>query len=120
MNALDILDHARDTLTVRRVFGEPIERDGLLVVPVAAVAGGAGAGSGEEGGPAESPAAAHGGIGGGWGGSTRGIGVFVIGDGQVRWEPAVDVTRLIVGSQVALIVGLLVLRSIVRARRRRT
>jgi uncharacterized spore protein YtfJ len=115
MNAREILEHVRDTLTVQRVFGDPIERDGLLVVPVASVTGGGGSGEGQ---PAEGTKTGSG-SGGGWGGSARGLGVFVIGDGQVRWEPAVDVTRLIVGSQVALVVGLLVLRSIVKRRRRR-
>ena len=40
---------ARDTFTVRRVFGEAYERDGVLVVPVARVTGvmGTGAGGGE-------------------------------------------------------------------------
>lgn len=118
MNAREILDQARDTLTVRRVFGEPIERDGLLVVPVASVSGGAGGGSGETMEP--DPDTPHGtGGGGGWGGWTRPMGVFVIGNGQVRWEPAVDVNRAILGGQIALIVGLLVVRSVLRRRARR-
>ena len=37
---------AEDTFTVRRVFGEAYERDGVLVVPVARVLGGVGTGSG--------------------------------------------------------------------------
>src|SRR5439155_950161 len=57
MDAKEILEHARDALTVRRVFGDPIEREGVLVVPVARLMGGAGSGSGEGGG------------GGGWGGA---------------------------------------------------
>src|SRR6202022_2270808 len=47
MNATEILEQTRDTLTVRRVYGEPIERDGMLVVPVASVTAGGGAGAGE-------------------------------------------------------------------------
>ena len=115
MNPKEILEQARDTFTVRRVFGEPIERDGLVLVPVAAVSGGGGAGSGE-GRPAEgSPAGT--GAGGGFGGTARPVGVYVIDHGQVRWEPAVDVGRVIIGAQVVLVVGLLVLRSVLRARR---
>ena len=115
MNPKEILEQARDTFTVRRVFGEPIERDGLVLVPVAAVSGGGGAGSGE-GRPAEgSPAGT--GAGGGFGGTARPVGVYVIDHGQVRWEPAVDVGRAIIGAQVVLVVGLLVLRSVLRARR---
>jgi uncharacterized spore protein YtfJ len=107
MDAKEILEQARDALTVRRVFGEPIEREGVLVVPVARLMGGAGSGSGEEGG------------GGGWGGAAVPAGVYVIDGQDVRWQPAVDVNRAILGGQVAFVVGLLVLRSIVRSSRRR-
>jgi uncharacterized spore protein YtfJ len=118
MDAKEILEQARDTFTMRRVFGEPIERDGLTVVPVATVMGGAGAGSGE-GRPAGGSAQGSGsGLGGGWGGVARPVGVYVIDHGQVRWEPAIDVGRVILGAQVVLVVGLLVLRSVLKRRRR--
>jgi uncharacterized spore protein YtfJ len=116
MNANEILEQARDTFTVRRVFGEPIERDGLVLVPVAAVQGGAGAGSGEGRQAEDAPAST--GSGGGWGGTARPVGVYVIEHGKVRWEPAIDVGRVILGAQVVMVVGLLVLRSVLRARRR--
>lgn len=119
MEASEILEKARDTLTVRRVFGEPIEREGTLVVPVARVRGGAGAGSGE-GKMQEGEARPVGtGRGGGWGADAKPVGVFVIVDGDVRWRPAVDVNRVVLGGQIAFVVGLLVLRSIVLSRRRR-
>jgi len=107
MDAGQILEQARDALTVRRVFGEPIQRDGVLVVPVAKLMGGAGSGSGEEG------------AGGGWGGAAVPAGVYVIDGQDVRWRPAIDLNRAILGGQIALVVGLLVLRSILRSRRRR-
>ena len=107
MDAKEVLEHAREALTVRRVFGDPIEREGVLVVPVAKVMGGAGSGAGEEGG------------GGGWGGAAAPAGVYVIDGQDVRWEPALDLNRIILGGQIALVVGLLVARSILRARRRR-
>jgi uncharacterized spore protein YtfJ len=116
MNANEILEQARDTFTVRRVFGEPIERDGLVLVPVAAVQGGAGAGSGEGRQAEDAPAST--GSGGGWGGTARPVGVYVIDHGKVRWEPTIDVGRVILGAQVVMVVGLLVLRSVLRARRR--
>ena len=47
MDAQQILDQANDAITVRRVFGEPIERDGVTVVPVAVVFGGGGGGTGQ-------------------------------------------------------------------------
>ena len=107
MDAKEILEHARDALTIRRVFGDPIEREGVLVVPVAKVMGGAGSGAGEEGG------------GGGWGGAATPAGVYVIDGKDVRWQPALDLNRVILGGQIAFVVGLLVARSILRARRRR-
>jgi uncharacterized spore protein YtfJ len=37
-----------DALTVKRVFGEPYEKDGVTIIPAARVQGGAGAGGGED------------------------------------------------------------------------
>jgi uncharacterized spore protein YtfJ len=41
MNVDELLAGARDAISVRRVFGEPIEHDGVVLVPVARVGGGA-------------------------------------------------------------------------------
>jgi hypothetical protein len=35
MDIRELLDRAGDTITVRRVFGEPYEKDGLVVIPAA-------------------------------------------------------------------------------------
>ena len=107
MDAQQILDQAREALTVRRVFGEPIERDGVVVVPVASVGGSAGGGSGEEGRDRR-------GGGGGFAVRARPSGAFVIRDGDVRWQPAIDVTRIVVGAQVLL--GLVLLGRALRRR----
>jgi uncharacterized spore protein YtfJ len=117
MQSTEILRQAADTLNVRRVFGEPIERDGVLVVPVARVSGGAGAGSGEVRGPQQEGDGPGSGSGGGWGAGARGLGVFVISGEDVRWVPALDLNRVILGGQLVAIVGLLVLRSLLRRRR---
>lgn len=45
-NALSRLDAVKDVMTVQRVFGEPTQIDGVTVVPVAVVRGGAGGGGG--------------------------------------------------------------------------
>ena len=95
-------------LTPKRVFGEPIERDGVMLVPVASVRGGGGAGSGGREGEE--------GTGGGGGISAKGLGVYVVRDGTVSWQPALDVTKLAVGSQVFTLALVLVLRSILRHR----
>jgi uncharacterized spore protein YtfJ len=117
MDPKQIMDQARDVLSVRRVFGDPIERDGLTVVPVAIVRGGAGGGSGESQGGGETAAGTGGGA--GWGAAARPAGVYVISGSDVRWQPAVDVNRIIMGGQIVAVVALLVLRSVLKARRRR-
>jgi len=45
------IDAARDALSVRRVFGDAYQRDGVLVIPVARVCGGIAAGAGDGHGP---------------------------------------------------------------------
>jgi uncharacterized spore protein YtfJ len=83
MNVDELLSGARDAISVRRVFGDPIEHDGVMVVPVARVGGGGGGGSDTE----------HNG-GGGFGLGARPVGVYVVKDGQVSWRPAVDPVRV--------------------------
>jgi hypothetical protein len=46
-------------------------------------------------------------------------GAYVIRNGEVSWQPAVDVTRIALGGQVVAVVLLLVVRSALRRRRRR-
>ena len=84
----DALDIANDTITVKRVFAEPYERDGLTVIPAAAVLGGGGGGSGAD------PQGQQG-EGGGFGTSARPVGAYVIKDGRVKWRPAIDLNRII-------------------------
>jgi uncharacterized spore protein YtfJ len=102
MTPEDILTRVGDQLGIRRVFGEPIEREGVTVVPVAVSIGGGGGGSAPE----------EQGSGGGFGGMVRGIGVYSISHGQVRFVPAVDTTVL--AAMLVLAVGI-----ITHARRRR-
>jgi uncharacterized spore protein YtfJ len=94
MNVDELLGGVRDAITVRRVFGDPIEQDGVMVVPVARVGGGGGGGSDTE----------HNG-GGGFGLGAKPVGVYVIKDGQVSWRPAVDPVRvaLVVVAALALL-----------------
>ncbi len=108
----EILSEARETLTVRRVYGEPIEHNGVTIIPAAAVRGGGGGGAGEPG------EAAPGGSGGGFGMSARPVGAYQITGEEVRWVPAADTTRVILLAESMAIVALLVARSIFRIRRR--
>jgi uncharacterized spore protein YtfJ len=110
MDAQDVITQARDALTVKRVFGEPYEKDGATVVAVATVRGGAGGGGGE------GPEGEGKGSGGGFGMSARPVGMFVIRGDELSWRPAVDVNRIVLGGQVVAVVALLTLRSIVKAR----
>ncbi len=101
--------------TAERVFVSPITQDGVTVIPAAAVdaGGGGGGGSGANG----KGAGTGSGEGGGFGLRAKPAGAFVIRDGSVRWQPAVDVNRVVLGAQVVAVIGLLVIRTIVRSRR---
>lgn len=101
-----------DAMTVSRVYGDPIERDGVTVIPAAAVRGGGGFGGGND-------AQGNEGGGGGSGIIARPVGVYRIENGTVTWEPALDLTRVIVTGQIVAIVFLLVARSILKKRRKR-
>ena len=109
MDIQEVIAQAKDAMTVRRVFGEPYEKDGIVLVPAAAVRGGAGGGSDPEG---------KGG-GGGSGLMARPVGAYLIRDGDVRWQPALDVNRVILGGQIVAIVALLVIRTLLKGRARR-
>jgi uncharacterized spore protein YtfJ len=115
MQPEDILNRVREVATVRQVFGEPYEKDGLLVVPVARIRGGGGGGTGSD--LSDGAEKGRQGGGGGFGIDSRPLGVYVIGDGTVSWQPAVDVTRIVLQAQVVAIIALLVVRSLVRHRR---
>ena len=112
MSVQDLIGQARDTLTVKRVFGDPYERDGVTFIPAAEIIGGAGGGEGQ------APNDVGGtGWGGGFGVYARPAGAYVITDGQVRWQPAIDVNRII--AIASALVGGLVLRQLVRSMLRR-
>jgi uncharacterized spore protein YtfJ len=86
---------AQDAVTVERVYGQPYERDDIVVIPAARISGGGGGGGGED------PDRGGSGSGGGFGIGARPVGAYVIENGRVRWQPAIDVTR--VGAQVAAV-----------------
>ncbi|XVV00654.1 sporulation protein [Actinosynnema sp. CA-248983] len=109
MKVRELAAAARDAVSVRRVYGEPYEKDGVTVIPAAAVGGGGGGGSGtDERGQV--------GEGGGIGVSGRPVGAYVIRGGQVGWHPAVDVNRLVSSVAVVLVAFLVARVRIARAR----
>jgi uncharacterized spore protein YtfJ len=87
MKVTEVLGSARDAITVKRVYAEPYEKDGLTIIPAAVVGGGAGGGMGHDEKGQE-------GEGGGFGISGRPAGAYVIQGEKVSWRPAVDPNRI--------------------------
>lgn len=112
LDALDALSQARDAVTVRRVFGEPYEKNGITLIPAAKIQGGGGQGQGTD------PAAGRSGSGIGFGVNARPAGAYVVDGNVVRWQPAFDLNRAILGGQIVAVIALLVIRSVARARAR--
>jgi len=88
---------ASDAIPVRRVFAEPYEKNGTTVIAAARVQGGGGGGGGHEGDSQE-------GEGGGFGMAARPAGAYVVRDGKVTWQPAVDPARILATVAAVLIV----------------
>jgi uncharacterized spore protein YtfJ len=94
LNVEQLMSQLGDTVTVKRVFGEPYEKDGVTFIPVARIGGGGGGGGGSgegDGGDGGSGS----GYGLGLGLSIEPAGAYVISGGSVRWQPATDPSRLI-------------------------
>ncbi len=111
---IEVLRNMADNATVRTVFGEPVTEDGVTLVPVARVSGGAGGGGGTGPDPKGREARR---TGGGLGLSARPVGAYVIRQGRVSWRPAVDLNRVVLGAQVVAVVALLTIRTLLRRRR---
>jgi uncharacterized spore protein YtfJ len=108
MDTENILARLAENLSVRRAFGAAYEKDGMLIIPVALVAGGGGGGTGarpdgplgaesaeQDSAPKDSRRAD---AGGGYGGLVLPSGAYVVKGDQVRWVPAVDTTILVLAS----------------------
>jgi uncharacterized spore protein YtfJ len=112
MEVQELISGARDAVSVKRVYGDPYEKNGLTVIPAAAVRGGGGAGQGEkEGGES--------GRGGGFGVMARPAGAWIIEDGHANWKPAIDVNRVVAGGQVIALFAILVTGRILLSHSRR-
>ena len=130
MDITETLRRIGEMAQVRQVFGEPVSRDGTLVIPVASVWAVVGAGGGTGGGKRQrdgvGPQTGADGeaIGTGFLTRSRPVGVYVVTDGQAVWQPVVDINRIVLGStallgtQAVAIVGLVMARSILRRRPR--
>jgi uncharacterized spore protein YtfJ len=114
----NVVDGVRDSFTVGRVFGEPISKDGVMIVPATRIAGGGGGGGGSDGShdrsTADSGPDVAGGLGMGFGGVSKPAGAFVFKDGDVRWVPIVNRDLVAVLRAAILALSLMTARSIVR------
>ena len=117
-SALSKLDAVKDTLTVRRVFGDAYETGGATIIPVAVIRGGGGGGGGEGTAPDEQGSGSGSGV--GFGVHARPMGVFVVKDGNVTWQPSIDVMRVVLGGQIVALVAIWTIDRVLSRRRRRT
>ncbi len=90
MNPMEGFQRLREAIGHHTVFGEPVEREGVTLVPAATVFGGGGFGSNDAGADGQPPA----GAGGGYGLAAWPAGAFEVRDDSVRWHPALDRTRI--------------------------
>ncbi len=87
------------------VFGDPVERGDVTVVPLAAARFGLGAGSGSD------PSKEQEGEGGGGGGAVTPMGYIEVKDGRSRYVPLVHPARMLALIAAAALAGLLIVRS---------
>jgi uncharacterized spore protein YtfJ len=132
MDLENLLAKAGENLSVHRAFGTAYDKDGLLIIPVALVAGGGGGGtarsrhdapavdsdsSPEKDGVVDEATSHDSGrtdAGGGFGALVLPAGVYVVKGDQVRWVPSVDTTIVVLAS---LILARIVARTWARSRR---
>jgi uncharacterized spore protein YtfJ len=116
MSAEEVLSSikgTKDSMSVRRAFGDPYELDGISVIPVARIAGGAGGGGGEG---VDEEGASGGGFGTGFGMGVVPIGVYEVRGERVEWKPTIDVNRVIKGAQVLAGIMVVCIALVIRAR----
>lgn len=109
---MSVIDKAKDAMSVKRVFGDPYEKNGVTIIPAARVQGAAGGGNGE------GPEGEGKGSGSGFGLNARPAGAYVIHGDEVDWRPAVDPNKVIVGAAVVAFAALMVARTAIKARAR--
>ncbi|MBA3490019.1 MAG: sporulation protein [Longispora sp.] len=112
---MDFLREVIGNATPGTVFGTPVTKDDVTLLPVARISAGGGGGSGTE---PDQDGANSGGIGGGMGLKSKAMGVYVISGGKVSWRPVVDVNKVIMGGQIIAGIALLTLRAYLKMRKR--
>jgi uncharacterized spore protein YtfJ len=112
MNLQELMTQATKPIDAKMVYGEPVEKDGVVVIPAAKVTAGGGGGNGED-------KRGQRGEGGGLGLVARPAGAFIIKDGNARWEPAVDINRVFAAITTILVTAAIVVGRILRAKARK-
>ena len=88
MKVDELLAKAKDGLETKMVYGEPYQVDGITVIVASSVGTGGGGGDSRD-------EKGRSGEGAGFGLSAKPVGAYVIKDGKLHWEPAIDVNRLL-------------------------
>jgi uncharacterized spore protein YtfJ len=101
----ELIEGARDAISVKRVYGDPVAENGVTIIPAAVVRGGGGGGGDTEG---------NGGS--GLGLTASPVGAYVIKDGEVSWQPAVNPNRLMLGWQIVTALAILAWWRVAKAR----
>ena len=100
MQIEDLLRKTRDAVDIHQVFGEPYDRDGVTIIPVARITGGGGGGTGMAHRHADT------GTGMGYGFRAEPAGVYVINGTKVSWQPAVNANKVVAGAFVVAVFAL--------------
>ena len=106
------------TANARNIYGDPVERDGVTVIPVAQAAYGFGGGSGR--GKKESGEVAGEGSGGGGGAMLIPVGYIEIKNGQTRFRPTRDPLAILPAILAAAPLSLLMIWRITKLLRRKS
>lgn len=112
MKLEDLKSLARDAISVGKVFGEPVELEGVTIIPAARIGAGGGAGRGQD-------KRGEQGEGGGFGMGGAPAGVYVVKDGKVRWMPVVDINRLVFVAGAVAVAFLITRQKLAKPSRRR-
>ena len=101
MNVERALQKSRALMRAKRVYGEPVERDGVTLIPAASIIGGGGGGGSSDGNGQSDGGTGFGLIG-------RPSGAWVLRDGSAEWKPSFDLNLAMMGAQSLILFGLLV------------
>jgi len=111
MELQGFLSQVRELVNGKVVYGEPYERDGIVLIPAAKVRAGGGGGSGKQPGGDT-------GTGAGGGLVATPIGAWVIRGQDVTWQPAIDVGKVFQTATAFGVMAFLTIRLLLKRRPR--